>query len=36
MGTIRTTFIIDADGVISHVIEKVDTQHSSQQVIDLL
>jgi peroxiredoxin Q/BCP len=36
MGTMRTTFIIDVDGVIKHVISKVDTKASSQQVLDLL
>ncbi|WP_214071582.1 thioredoxin-dependent thiol peroxidase [Mucilaginibacter sp. dw_454] len=36
MGTVRTTFIIDADGVIKNVIDKVDTKASSQQVLDLL
>jgi peroxiredoxin Q/BCP len=36
MGTVRTTFIINSDGVISHVINKVDTQNSSQQVLDLV
>ena len=36
MGTIRTTFVINADGVIQHVINKVDTKASSQQVMDLL
>jgi peroxiredoxin Q/BCP len=36
MGTMRTTFIIDAEGVISHVISKVDTKASSQPVLDLL
>jgi peroxiredoxin Q/BCP len=36
MGTVRTTFIINGDGVISHVINKVDTQNSSQQVLDLV
>ncbi|GGB04948.1 thioredoxin-dependent thiol peroxidase [Mucilaginibacter rubeus] len=36
MGTARTTFIIDAEGVITHVINKVDTQNSSQQVLDLV
>ena len=36
MGTARTTFLIDGNGVISKVIDKVDTQNSSQQVIDLL
>jgi peroxiredoxin Q/BCP len=36
MGTARTTFIIDEEGVISKVIDKVDTKNSSQQVIDVL
>jgi peroxiredoxin Q/BCP len=36
MGTARTTFIINGDGVIDHVIEKVDTKASSQQVLELL
>ncbi len=36
MGTMRTTFIIDAESIISHVISKVDTKASSQQVLDLL
>ena len=36
MGTQRTTFIIDAEGTISHIIGKVDTKNSSQQVLDLL
>jgi len=36
MGTARTTFIINGDGVIDKVIEKVDTKNSSQQVLDLL
>ena len=36
MGTARTTFIIDGDGVISKVIEKVDTKNASQQVLDLV
>ncbi|MDB5159235.1 MAG: thioredoxin-dependent thiol peroxidase [Mucilaginibacter sp.] len=36
MGTVRTTFIIDADGNIQKVIDKVDTKASSQQVLDLL
>jgi peroxiredoxin Q/BCP len=36
MGTARTTFIIDAEGVITHVISKVDTKNSSQQVLDLI
>ena len=36
MGTVRTTFIIDADGIIKQVIEKVDTKNASQQVLDLV
>ena len=36
MGTARTTFIIDGDGNIKKVIDKVDTKNSSQQVTDLL
>lgn len=36
MGTARTTFIIDADGIIKNIIEKVDTKNSSQQVLDLV
>ena len=36
MGTARTTFIIDADGIIKQVIEKVDTKNASQQVLNLV
>jgi peroxiredoxin Q/BCP len=36
MGTARTTFIIDGNGVIKNIIEKVDTKNSSQQVLDLV
>ena len=36
MGTARTTFIIDENGVIKNIIEKVDTKNSSQQVLDLV
>ncbi|MFD0793531.1 thioredoxin-dependent thiol peroxidase [Mucilaginibacter litoreus] len=36
MGTARTTFVINGDGLIKHIIEKVDTKASSQQVLDLL
>ncbi|RYY33350.1 MAG: thioredoxin-dependent thiol peroxidase [Sphingobacteriaceae bacterium] len=36
MGTARKTFIIDGDGTIVKVIDKVDTQNSSQQVLDIL
>lgn len=36
MGTTRTTFIIDEDGKIEHIITKVDTKNPTQQVLDLL
>jgi peroxiredoxin Q/BCP len=36
MGTIRTTFIIDGNGIIKQVIDKVDTKAASQQVLNLL
>lgn len=34
-GINRTTFIINEQGVIDHVIEKVKTKEHSQQIIDL-
>jgi peroxiredoxin Q/BCP len=33
MGTIRTTFIIDEEGNIAHIIKKVDTANSTAQVL---
>ncbi|WP_312186430.1 thioredoxin-dependent thiol peroxidase [Sphingobacterium sp.] len=35
MGTARTTFVIDADGIIQHIITKVDNKNASQQIRDL-
>lgn len=35
MGIVRTTFIIDANGVIEKVIEKVDTKRHFEQIVDL-
>lgn len=35
-GTIRTTFIIDENGLIEEVITKVDTKRSAQQVLEIL
>jgi peroxiredoxin Q/BCP len=35
MGTARTTFVINGDGMITHIISKVDTQNASQQILDL-
>ncbi len=36
MGTVRTTFIIDGEGKISHIVKKVDTKNATQQVLDLI
>ncbi len=36
MGTARTTFLIDENGTITHIIKKVDNENASQQVRDLL
>lgn len=36
MGTNRSTFIISGDGIISHIIKKVDTKNSTAQVLELL
>lgn len=36
MGTARKTFLIDENGVIDKIIDKVDSKNSSQQVMDLL
>lgn len=35
-GIHRTTFIIDEEGTITHVIKKVDTKNSTQQILDLV
>jgi len=36
MGTVRTTFIADADHVITDVITKVDTKKAAEQLLPLL
>lgn len=36
MGTNRTTFVIDEEGTISHIIKKVDTKNSTAQVLELM
>ena len=36
MGTVRTTFIIDEQGVVKHIIEKVNTKDSANQILELV
>ncbi|MCA5004291.1 thioredoxin-dependent thiol peroxidase [Sphingobacterium bovistauri] len=35
MGTARTTFVINEEGLIEHIIKKVDNKNASQQILDL-
>lgn len=35
-GLHRTTFIVDANGIISHVISKVRTKDHADQILELL
>lgn len=35
-GIHRTTFIINEEGEVSHVIKKVETKNSTQQILDLI
>lgn len=35
-GLIRTTFLIDENGVIQHIFKKVDTKNHTQQIIRVL
>lgn len=34
MGTVRTTFVIDENGIIERVIEKVNTKDSANQILN--
>ena len=34
MGTVRTTFIIDQNGIIADIIEKVETKDHSNQILN--
>ena len=35
MGTVRTTFIINEQGVVVHIIDKVNTKDSATQILEL-
>ena len=35
MGTVRTTFIIDEQGTVVHIIDKVNTKDSANQILEL-
>lgn len=36
MGIIRTTFVIDTDGIVERVITKVDTKNAAKQILSTL
>ena len=36
MGTARVTYLIDEKGIISHVIEKVDVENHTEQILKLI
>lgn len=36
MGTVRTTFIIDEQGCVMHIISKVNTKDSANQILSLV
>jgi peroxiredoxin Q/BCP len=36
MGVLRTTFVIDENGVITDVFEKVDTKNHTEQIFKAL
>jgi peroxiredoxin Q/BCP len=36
MGTVRTTFSIDEQGVVTHIIEKVNTKDSANQILEIV
>lgn len=36
MGTVRTTFVIDEQGIVTHIIDKVNTKDAANQLLDLL
>ncbi len=34
MGTVRTTFVVDENGVITHIINKVNTKDAANQILN--
>lgn len=36
MGTVRTTFVTDADHKITHIISKVDTKKAGEQLLEMI
>ena len=36
MGTVRTTFVVNEQGVVTHVIDKVNTKDHARQILELV
>lgn len=36
MGTVRTTFVTDADHTVTHIVRKVDTKNAAAQLLEIL
>uniref|UniRef100_UPI003F4ED16B hypothetical protein n=1 Tax=Klebsiella pneumoniae TaxID=573 RepID=UPI003F4ED16B len=36
MGTVRSTFITDAEHRVTHIISKVDTKNAAEQILSLI
>ncbi|MCW3077112.1 MAG: thioredoxin-dependent thiol peroxidase, partial [Bacteroidetes bacterium] len=34
-GIVRTTFVIDQDGIIKNIISKVDSENHAKQILEL-
>ena len=36
MGTVRTTFLVDEQGIVNHIINKVNTKDAANQILELI
>ena len=36
MGTVRTTFLVDEQGTVTHIISKVNTKDAANQILELI
>lgn len=36
MGIVRTTFVVNTNGIITHIVDKVNTKEASAQLLDIL
>ena len=36
MGTVRTTFVVDEQGIVTHIIDKVNNKDAANQLLTLI